>query len=80
MSINEIIEKVAEMNNTTPEEVYAEMQAAIDAGFCNPDPQVQKEWEKVFYRGDGPTPEDVILYAVGRFCSKEEKESCVLMA
>lgn len=43
MSINEIIEKVAEMNNTTPEEVYAEMQAAIDVGFCNPDSQVQKE-------------------------------------
>ena len=80
MSINEIIEKVAEMNNTTPEEVYAEMQEAIDVGFCNPDPQVQKEWEKVSYRGDGPTPEDVILYAVGRFWSKEEKESCVLMA
>ena len=80
MSINEIIEKVAEMNNTTPEEVYAEMKAAIDVGFCNPDPQVQKEWEKVSYRGDGPTPEDVILYAVGRFCSKEEKESCGLMA
>ena len=51
MSINEIIEKVAEMNNTTAEEVYAEMQMAINAGFRNPDPQVQKEWEKVSYRG-----------------------------
>lgn len=80
MSIKEIIEKVAEINNTTAEEVYAEMQMAINAGFHNPDPQVQKEWEKVSYRGDGPTPEDVIWYAVGRFSSKEEKESCVLMA
>ena len=80
MSIKEIIEKVAEINNTTAEEVYAEMQMAINAGFHNPDPQVQKEWEKVSYRGDGPTPEDVILYAVGRFCSEEEKESYVVMA
>ena len=47
MSIKEIIEKVAEINNTTAEEVYAEMQMAINAGFHNPDPQVQKEWEKV---------------------------------
>ena len=79
MSINEIIEKVAEMNNTTAEEVYAEIQMAINAGFCNPDPQVQKEWEKVSYRGDSPTPEDVILYAMEQFSSEEETEACVLM-
>ena len=80
MSINEIIEKVAEMNNTTAEEVYAEIHMAINAGFCNPDPQVQKEWEKVSYREDGPTLEDVLRYAVGKLCSEEETESCVLMA
>ncbi|MDD6612291.1 MAG: sporulation initiation factor Spo0A C-terminal domain-containing protein [Clostridiales bacterium] len=79
MSINEIIEKVAEMNNTTAEEVYAEMQMAINAGFHNPDPQVQKEWEKVSYRGNSPTPEDVILYAMEQFSSEEETEACVLM-
>ena len=79
MSINEIIEKVAEMNNTTAEEVYAEMQKAINAGFHNPDSQVQKEWEKVSYRGDSPTPEDVILYAMEQFSSEEETEACVLM-
>ena len=76
MSINEIIEKVAEMNNTTAEEVYAEMQMAINAGFHNPDPQVQKGWEKVSYRGDGPTPEDVIRYAVRRLLSGEVHGSC----
>ena len=79
MSINEIIEKVAEMNNTTAEEVYAEMQMAINAGFHNPDPQVQKEWEKVSYMGNSPTPEDVILYAMEQFSSEEETEACVLM-
>ena len=76
MSINEIIEKVAEMNNTTAEEVYAEMQMTINAGFYNPDSQVQKQWGKVSYRGDGPTPEDVIRYAVGQLSSEEETESC----
>ena len=34
----------------------------------------------VSYREDGPTLEDVIRYAVGKLCSEEETESCVLMA
>ena len=41
-----IYEKIAEKYNTTPEEVRREMQIAIDAGFDNPDPAVQKEWKK----------------------------------
>ena len=59
-----IFEKVAEKFHTTPEEVYAEMQRAIDAGFDNPDPKVQTEWRKVRVKGDRPTPEEVINYAV----------------
>ena len=38
--------------------------AAIDAGFDNPDPAVQEEWKKVTLKGDRPTPEEVINYAV----------------
>ena len=40
------------------------MQIAIDAGFDNPDPDVQEEWKKMTLKGDGPTPEEVINYAV----------------
>ncbi len=49
---------------TTPEEVRREMQIAIDAGFDNPDPAVQEEWKKMTLKGDRPTPEEVINYAV----------------
>lgn len=59
-----IYEKIAEKYNTTPEEVYEEMQKAINAGFDNPDPAVQAEWEKVTLKRDRPTPEEVIDYAV----------------
>ena len=38
-----IYEKIAEKYNTTPEEVYEEMQKAINAGFDDPDPAVQAE-------------------------------------
>ena len=40
------------------------MQIAIDAGFDDPDPVVQAEWKKVNLKGDRPTPEEVINYAV----------------
>ena len=50
--------------NTTPEEVRREMQIAIDTGFDNPDPAVQEEWKKMTLKGERPTPEEVIKYAV----------------
>ncbi len=59
-----IYEKIAEKYNTTPEEVRREMQIAIDAGFDNPDPAVQEEWKKMTLKGERPTPEEVINYAV----------------
>ena len=36
----ELLEQVAKKNHTTVEEVYKEMQIAIDAGFDNPDPEI----------------------------------------
>lgn len=65
MNRKSIFEMVAEQFHTTPEEVYSEIQKAIDAGFDNPDPKVQEEWRKVKMKGERPTPEEVICYAVG---------------
>ena len=62
MNINEIIKQVAMAHNTTPEEVYVEMQIALDAAFQSKDPNVQKEWAKVPLNGNHPTPEDVIPF------------------
>lgn len=59
-----ILEKIALQHNTTPEEVYREMQIAIDAAYDNDDPQVRKQWEAIPFKGDRPTPEEVI-YAIG---------------
>ena len=63
-------EKIAEKYNTTPEEVRREMQIAIDAGFDNPDPAVQEEWKKMTLKGDRPTPEEVINYALKKLKGK----------
>lgn len=64
MNTNEIFRQVAKQYNTTPMEVYTEIQKAIDAGFTNPDPAVQEEWKKIKFKGERPTPEEVIEYMV----------------
>lgn len=66
MNINEIIKQVAMAHNTTPAEVYADMQIALDAAFQSKDSNVQNEWEKIPLKGDHPTPEEVIPYLVGQ--------------
>ena len=70
-----IFEKVAEKFHTTPEEVYSEMQIALDAAFQSKDPEVQKEWAKIPFKGDHPTPEDVIPYLVGQLKNPQEAVS-----
>lgn len=75
MNIDEIIKQVAVIHNTTPEEVYAEMQIALDAAFQSKDPEVQKEWAKIPYKRKHPTPEDVIPYLVGQLKNPQEAVS-----
>ena len=75
MNCNEIIKQVAIANNTTPEEVYSEMQIALDAAFQNPDPNVQKEWAKVPLSGNRPTPEDVIPFLAMMLSESETPNS-----
>lgn len=70
MRTNDIFEKVARENDTTATEVYSEIQKAIDAGFSNPDPMVQAEWKKMNFKGDKPTPEEVIAYLVSELQTK----------
>ena len=50
MNIDKIIKQVARAHNTTPEEVYSEMQIALDAAFQSKDPEVQN-WFAVLALG-----------------------------
>mgnify|MGYP003369195031 FL=1 len=59
-----ILERIAKQHNTTPKEVYQEMQYAIDIAFDNPNPEVIKNWKSITFQGDRPTPEDVV-YGLG---------------
>ena len=75
MNVNEIIKKVAKAHHTTPEEVYSEMQIAIDAAFNSKDSEVKKEWAKIPFQGEHPTPEDVITYLVSQLKASHEAVS-----
>lgn len=59
-----ILEKVAAANHTTPEEVRREMQSAMEAGLCNPDPLVQAQWNAIPRKGQTLTLEEFIDYMV----------------
>jgi hypothetical protein len=61
-----IFERIAAENHATVTDVRREMEIAIRAGFENPDPKVQAEWAKIPYKGEFPTPEEVMTYVVRR--------------
>ena len=75
MNVNEIIKKVAKAHHTTSDEVYSEMQIAIDAAFNSKDSEVKKEWAKIPFQGERPTPEDVITYLVSQLKASHEAVS-----
>ena len=61
-----ILEKVAQQNNTTVEEVRSEIHIAIQAAMSNPDPAVQERLASVSKTGSEPTAEELIDYIVQR--------------
>ena len=73
-SLRIILERIALENHTTPDAVCREIQNAIDAGFENPDPHVRAFWKQLDYKGDRPTPEEVVL-GIGHMLKKENGAS-----
>lgn len=61
-----VIKEIAQKENRTEREVRQDIAAAIAAGMANPDPQVQAVWRTIPYRGEVPTPEEVIAWACTR--------------
>ena len=64
MNANAIFEQVARKHGKTRDEVYADIQEAIDAAYADPDPVAQAEWKKMNIKGERPTPEEVLEYLV----------------
>ncbi len=58
----EALEQIARRENSTVEVVRKHIQIAIISGMTNPDPAIQKAWNKIPREGAYPTPEEVIAY------------------
>lgn len=67
------LREVAAANNTTVEQVRAEIWETMEAGRNNPDPAVQALWAQIPRKGDKPTPEEFIAFLAARI--KEESQS-----
>ena len=59
-----IFAEVAKNNNTTIEEVKAEIKAGIMEAMKNGNPEVQKKWKDMTKNGTEVTPESLLAYLV----------------
>ena len=59
-NFQEILERIAKENGTTPDNVLQEMQRAIDEAFDHHDADAQPIWDMMTFKGDRPTPEEFI--------------------
>ena len=57
-----IIGEIAKAHGIPESEVRAEMREAMLAGMANPDPEVQRQWSEVPWRGAEPTVEELIAW------------------
>ena len=57
-----IIREIAREYGVPEAEVRADMLGAMRAGMENPDPEVQKQWREIPWRGQEPTAEEFILW------------------
>lgn len=64
MEINSIIEKVAQHNNTSAEEVRNEIIHGMKVAMSSTDPDIQKKWASISPHNHEPTPEELIEYIV----------------
>lgn len=59
-----ILRKIAKENSTTPDEVYREMQYAIQTAKNNSSPNARAKWDAVPSRDEIPTVEEFIDFMV----------------
>lgn len=57
-----VMDNIGKGEGISSKEVEKEIQIAIDSGIDNPDAAIRSEWEKVPFKGERPTPQEVIEY------------------
>lgn len=65
-AFDKILAQIASAKQTSPSEVRAQMQLAMEAAMENPDPAVQAMWESIPRKGDDLTLDDFMDYLIDR--------------
>lgn len=69
-----LFEVLAEERNCTVEDIRKMISVRIEIGLCNADSQKRKEWEAIPCKGEIPTPEEWLEYAIGRLIEDGEDD------
>lgn len=61
-----IFERLAREMNITVEEMQAIISARIEKGWNDPDPEKRVQWRKIPCKGELPSPDEWLKYALER--------------
>lgn len=67
-------ERLARERNISVEEMKNIISTRIEQGLHDPDPEKRKSWEAIPCKGDVPTPEEWLRYAVEKLGTDGQKE------
>ena len=68
------IERLARERKLTVEEMKAVISDRIKAGMNDPDPEKRAQWEKIPHKGEMPTPDEWLEYAVKKLEAKGKED------
>lgn len=60
----QILQKIASMDGTSPGEVRRQMESAMASALQNPDPAVQQMWNSIPRKGESPTLDEFMEYMI----------------
>lgn len=72
MTTEQIIQKIAESHRVSPEQVEADMKAAIQMAMTSTDPAAQALWKQLAPDGDEPSIEAFLRFCAERAAAGEE--------
>ena len=58
------IRRIAEREQSTPEQVRKHIQVAMLSGLLSETPSIREQWQRIPCSGEIPTPEELIAYYV----------------
>lgn len=63
---NQVFGTIAAREGVSVEKVKRDILFAMEVGVANPDPEVKSIWKSIPCGGEKPTPEELLVWAVGK--------------